>query len=85
MTNRIVSVKTMENMNLVVYFQNGAEKKYDIRRLYNSFPQLRELELDKSLFEKVIVDVGGYGISWNDELDIDAEEIWENGIETGSH
>lgn len=26
MTNRIVSVKTMENMNLVVYFQNGAEK-----------------------------------------------------------
>ena len=85
MTNRIVSVKTMENMNLVVYFQNGVEKKYDIRRLYNSFPQLRELELDKSLFEKVIVDVGGYGISWNDELDIDAEEIWENGIETGSH
>lgn len=85
MTNRIVSVKTMENMNLVVYFQNGVEKKYNIRRLYNSFPQLRELELDKSLFEKVIVDVGGYGISWNDELDIDAEEIWENGIETGSH
>lgn len=38
MTNRIVSVKTMENMNLVVYFQNGVEKKYDIRRLYNSFP-----------------------------------------------
>ena len=33
MTNRIVSVKTMENMNLVVYFQNGVEKKKDIRRL----------------------------------------------------
>ena len=35
------------------------------------------------LFEKVVVDVGGYGISWNDELDISAEELWENGCNTG--
>ena len=26
------------------------------------------------------VDTGGYGISWNDELDPDAEIIWEDGI-----
>lgn len=26
--------------------------------------------------------MGGYGISWNDKLDLDAEDIWENGIET---
>ena len=28
------------------------------------------------------VDVGGYGVYWNDELDIAADELWENGIET---
>lgn len=36
--------------------------------------------LDKELFNKVIVDSGGYGISWNEEIDLAAEEIWENGI-----
>ena len=34
---------------------------------------------DKELFNNVTVDTGGYGISWNDNLDIEAEEIWENG------
>ena len=29
------------------------------------------------------MDTGGYGISWSDELDLDAEEIWENGKATG--
>lgn len=34
---------------------------------------------DKELFKKVQVDTGGYGISWNDDLDLESEEIWENG------
>lgn len=38
---------------------------------------------NKALFDNIQVDTGGYGISWNDELDLDAEELWENGIETG--
>ena len=64
-------------------FQNGIEKTYDISSLYDVFPQLRILEKEKYLFEEVQVDVGGYGISWNDELDIDANSIWEEGTETG--
>ena len=32
------------------------------------------------VFSSVIVDVGGYGIVWDDELDISCEELWENGI-----
>ncbi len=23
----------------------------------------------------------GYGISWNDEIDLSCDELWENGIE----
>ena len=34
----------------------------------------------KELFKDVSVDIGGYGISWNDELDIDAETLWSEGI-----
>ena len=83
MTHRIISVKPMDNMMLSVVFQNGIEKTYDISSLYDVFPQFRILEKEKYLFEEVQVDVGGYGISWNDELDIDANTIWEEGTETG--
>ncbi len=83
MTHRIISVKPIDNMMLSVVFQNGIEKTYDISSLYDMFPQFRILEKEKYLFEEVQVDVGGYGISWNDELDIDANSIWEEGTETG--
>lgn len=84
MTHRIVSVKPMQNSILLVGFQNGVEKTYDMRNLYPLFPQFEIFESDIELFHQVQVDTGGYGISWNDELDLDAEDIWENGIETGS-
>lgn len=84
MTHKIVSVKPMENFILLVGFQNGIEKTYDMRTLYPVFPQFKVLEADVDLFNKVTVDIGGYGISWNDDLDLDAEDIWEDGIETGN-
>ncbi len=31
------------------------------------------------LFELVRVDAGGYGIIWNDELDLDCNELYYNG------
>lgn len=42
---------------------------------WSIFEKLKE----KELFEKVKVDVGGYGISWNEDIDLSCEEIWENG------
>lgn len=84
MTHKIVSVKPMENSILLVVFQNGIEKKYDMRTLYPVFPQFKVFETDVNLFNHVQVDIGGYGISWNDNLDLDAEDIWEDGIETGN-
>lgn len=84
MTHKIISVKPMENFILLVGFQNGIEKTYDMRNLYPVFPQFKVFESDKGLFNQVQVDTGGYGISWNDNLDLDAEDIWEDGVETGN-
>lgn len=81
MTHRIVSVKAIENCVLLVEFQNGVGKTYDMRTLYPMFPQFEIFEVNSRLFHQVQVDVGGYGISWNDELDLDAEDIWVEGIE----
>lgn len=83
MTHKIISVRPMENCILLVEFMNGIEKTYDIKSLYSALPQFKAFEADDDLFKSVTVDVGGYGISWNDELDLDAEDIWEDGIEVG--
>ncbi len=83
MTHRIVKVEVSEKYILVAIFQNGVEKKYDVRQLFSLIPQFQALDTSPGLFEKVRVDIGGYGIAWNDKLDLSAEEIWEHGINTG--
>lgn len=83
MTHRIKKVKPLENFVVSVIFQDGVEKKYDMGRLFAKYPQFRTFESVAGLFEQVQVDVGGYGISWNDELDLDAETIWNDGESTG--
>ena len=81
MTHKIQSVKPLNDLRLSVIFQNGVEKEYDIHNLYSVLPQFKELETDNNLFRQVQVDAGGYGISWNDDLDLDAGDIWDNGTE----
>jgi hypothetical protein len=41
----------------------------------------REFSLlsDPGLFRAVRVDPGGYGISWNDHIDLSEYELWTNG------
>jgi len=79
----VKNVKALDEMKLLVTFRNGVEKLYDVRILYEELPQFRMLEDNRTLFLAVCVDVGGYGISWNDELDLAAEELWENGEDVG--
>jgi len=35
-------------------------------------------------FKTVKVDVGGYGISWNDGADVSEYELWTNGVEVAA-
>ncbi len=83
MTHRIWKVRTLKNFVVFVIFHNGVEKEYDVMSLFSEYPQFQVLEIVPSLFQHVKVDLGGYGISWNDEIDLAAEEIWDNGTETG--
>ena len=84
MTYRIKELKTLRNFVVSVVFQNGVEKEYDMKQLFDKFPQFKVFETEEGLFEKVSVDAGGYGICWNDELDLAADEIWHNGQLTGN-
>ncbi|MBQ4463666.1 MAG: DUF2442 domain-containing protein, partial [Eubacterium sp.] len=31
------------------------------------------------LFNQVKVDSGGYGVSWNDQIDLECNDLWEYG------
>lgn len=80
MFHKIVEVKPKDNFILIVKFENGVERQYDIKILMNKFEVFKELN-NEILFKNVKIDVGGYGISWNENIDLSSEEIWNNGIE----
>ena len=75
---KIVEVKAKDNFILIAKFDNGIKKEYDIKIMMNKFEVFKELN-NENLFKSVKVDVGGYGISWNENIDLSSEEIWENG------
>lgn len=79
MFHKIKEVSPMDNYTLSVCFEDGVQKQFDVKPLFIAFPVFQTLQEIPNLFSQVQVDVGGYGISWNDELDLSCNDLWENG------
>ena len=77
---KVKSVKPLENLCILVRFENGIDKIYDVKQLFDSFEVYKELK-NEDLFKLVKVDCGGYAVCWNDEIDISEVQLWENGVE----
>ena len=71
----------MENFILFVRFINGEEKQYDIKPLFKEIEAFQSLAYVSGLFEQVKVDPGGFGISWNDDIDLSCDELFDKGKE----
>ncbi len=84
MFHKVKAVNPMPDLRLCVQFAEGITKIYDIKPLLSKWTVFQALEDQPELFSSVEVDVGGYGIIWNDELDLSCNELFENGktIET---
>lgn len=78
MFHKVKSVSALPGYRLSVQFSEGATKIYDVSPLLGSIPAFGALR-DEKLFSEAHVDVGGYGIVWNDDLDLACDELWENG------
>ena len=78
---KIKTVEPLDNFILYVTFENDVKKYYDLKLLFDKWQDFKELQNNKKLFSNVKVDNGGYGISWNEELDLSCNELWENGKE----
>lgn len=79
MFHKVKSVVPLDNFLLLVKFENGKKKTYDVKPLMNKWSVFRDLNND-TLFNLVKVDTGGYGVVWNEYIDLACNELWENGI-----
>ena len=80
MFHKVKSVIAKDNYELIIIFAEGITKLYDVKPLFEKIPLFAELKENHAVFTCVTVDVGGYGIVWNDDLDLSCDELWENGV-----
>ncbi len=73
------NITPLTDQILLAEFQDGTIRHYDVKPLKDKLPVFGMLDYVHGLFEQVRVDAGGYGIIWNDELDLSSDEIYENG------
>ena len=79
MFHKIKEISTRENYILVALFECGEKKFFDVKPLFSKIPAFQALQSIEGLFNQVRVDAGGYGISWNDELDLSCNDLWAHG------
>ena len=70
----------MDDFVLLVSFSEGVTKTYDVKPLFSKWLVFNELK-NNHLFEEVSVDQGGYGVSWNDDIDLSCDELFYEGKE----
>lgn len=81
MFHKVKNVNVLPNYKLSVQFSEGVIKIYDIKPLFEKIPVFSYFEGHEPDFFAVAVNIGGYGIIWNDDLDLSCDELWDNGIQ----
>lgn len=74
---KILNVSTKLGNTLLVTFEGGERRVYDCTHLLQNdiFSPLR----DEAFFRCAHADSHGYGVVWNDDVDLAESEIWLNG------
>ncbi|MBP3733129.1 MAG: helix-turn-helix domain-containing protein [Bacilli bacterium] len=80
---RALKVEFLEDVTLQMTFQDGKVVGYDMSRMFGKYPQLEELRRNRKLFESGHLDLTGFAVIWNDELDFDATSIYDDGEVVG--
>ena len=76
---KITSLVALDDYILLLGFSNGEYKKFDLKPLMTKYPVFKDLETIPNLYKQVKIDIGGYGIVWNDYLDLDGTGLYEKG------
>ena len=75
---KIYKAKAIDDRTLVIKFTNQEVKKYDISHLLKNsmFAPLCQA----AFFKNFRIEPGGYGILWNEDIDLSEYELWNNGV-----
>ena len=65
---KIIKVIPGNNLMLEVFFSDGVIKKYDCKKIKSRCEYFYRLE-NFSYFKNVSIDAGGYGVSWDNDID----------------
>ena len=79
MFHKVNTVSALSDLRLCVQFAEGSTKIYDVKPLLKRWDTFKRFESEPELFAQVKVDIGGYGIVWDDELDLSCDELYANG------
>ena len=79
MFHKAKEVRPLSDFHRAVLFENGEWRGYNIRLLFEKWKSFKALLDVAGLFNQVKVDADGYGISWNDEIDLFCDELYFNG------
>ena len=79
MFHKVKFVVPLPDLKLSIQFYEGVTKIYDVKKLFDKYPSFISLRKEH-LFKCVHVSEGGYGIIWNDNIDLSCNELWDNGV-----
>jgi len=79
MFHKITSLAALPDYVLLVGFADGQYKQFDVKPLMRKYAPFQALENTRGLYEQAKIDAGGYGVIWNDDLDLSAEGIYGQG------
>lgn len=77
--HKVLNVAPMDDFMLLVTFANKEQRKYDVKPLLKKWNDFLPFVNHPKLFDQVRVDPGGYGVSWNDDIDLSCDELYFNG------
>ena len=79
---RALSLEFLEKCVIKVTYQNGVIKTLDMETLIPQYPVFAELR-NRELFLSGHLDPSGWGIIWNDQIDIAIEGVYDLGKTIG--
>jgi len=78
-TPAIISVTPLEGFRFLAVFADGARRAYNVELLFDDIPAFRLMKRNPWIFKQAKPDVGGFGVVWNDLLDLSADEVYDHG------
>ena len=75
LNHKLNSIKPLPNYEILAEFSDGY-RVYDVKPLMTAIPDFMDLKNIAGLFRQVRIDMNGYGIAWNDWLDLSSDTIY---------